>query len=109
MYFCLFPGSVKCQWKTVAGTAKSPEDFIDTTGAVEFASGSRNSTINITIIDNNISELEKTFTVELFNAEGGGMFSKSIYYTLLSAVRYIKYRLPFRLVGVQNICCTIKS
>ena len=69
---------MKCQWKTVALTAKSPEDFIGTTGAVEFASGARNSTINITIIDNNISELEKTFRVELFNAEGGGTLSKSI-------------------------------
>jgi len=75
---------VKCQWKTVAGTAKSPEDFIDSTGAVEFASGSRNSTINIKIIDNNISEREKTFRVDLFNAEGGGMLSKSIHYTLMS-------------------------
>jgi len=70
---------VKCQWKTVAGTAKSSEDFIGSTGAVEFAAGSRNSTINITIIDNNISELEKTFRVELFNAEGGGMLPKSIH------------------------------
>lgn len=70
---------MKCQWKTVAGTAKSPEDFIGSTGAVEFAAGSRNSTINITIIDNNISELEKTFRVELFNAEGGGMLSRSIH------------------------------
>lgn len=100
---------MKCQWKTVAGTAKSPEDFIDSTGAVEFAPGSRNSTVNITIIDNNISELEKTFTVELFNPEGGGMFPKSIYYTLLSAVRCIKYGLALRLMGVRNICCTIKS
>lgn len=75
---------MKCQWKTVAGTAKSPEDFIDSTGAVEFASGSRNSTINIKIIDDNISEREKTFRVDLFNAEGGGMLSKSIHYTLMS-------------------------
>lgn len=73
---------MKCQWKTVADTARSPEDFIDSTGAVEFVSGSRNSTINITIIDNNISELEKTFRVELFNAEGGGSFlSQYNYYT----------------------------
>ena len=75
---------MKCQWKTVAGTAKSPDDFIDSTGAVEFASGSRNSTIDIRIIDNNISELKKTFRVELFNAEGGGMLSNSIHYTLMS-------------------------
>ena len=66
------PGNVKCQWKTTAGTAKSPEDFTGSTGAVEFAAGSRNSTINITIIDDNIPELSKTFRVELFNPEGGG-------------------------------------
>ena len=66
------PGNVKCQWKTVAGTARSPEDYTGSTGAVEFASGSRNSIINITIIDNNIPELSKTFRVELFNPERGG-------------------------------------
>ena len=66
------PGNVKCQWKTTAGTAKSPEDFTGSTGAVEFASGSRNSSINVTIIDDNIPELSKTFRVELFNPEGGG-------------------------------------
>ena len=85
---------MKCQWKTVAGTAKSPEDFIDSTGAVEFASGSRSSTINITIIDNNISELEKTFRVELFNAEGGGMLSKSISFTLMS---------PYQMYSVSSM------
>lgn len=103
---------MKCQWKTVADTARSPEDFIDSTGAVEFASGSRNSTINITIIDNNISELEKTFRVELFNAEGGGMLSKSIQLLHLnvtsSDIRYTKYGLALRLLGVRNICYTIK-
>lgn len=69
------PGNVKCQWKTTAGTAKSPEDFTGSTGAVEFASGSRNSSINVTIIDDNIPELSKTFRVELFNPEGGGRHS----------------------------------
>ena len=39
---------------------------------MEFAAGSRNSTINMTIIDDNIPELSKTFRVELFNPEGGG-------------------------------------
>ena len=66
------PGNVKCQWKTVAGTAKSPEDYTGSTGAVEFAPGSRSSTINITIIDDNAAELSKTFRVELFIPEGGG-------------------------------------
>ena len=66
------PGIVKCQWKTIAGTAHSPEDYTETTGAVQFASGSRSSIINITIVDDNIPELSKTFEVELFNAEGGG-------------------------------------
>ena len=47
---------------------------------MEFAPGSRNSTVNITIIDNNISELEKTFRVELFNAEGGGRSSSILFY-----------------------------
>lgn len=70
----LSTGSVKCQWKTIADTAKTPDDYIDTTGAVEFAPGARNNTIDIRIVDNNISELQKTFRVELFNAEGGGRF-----------------------------------
>ena len=76
---------MKCQWKTIAGTAKSPDDFIDSTGAVEFAPGARSSAVNITIIDNDISELEKTFRVELFNAEGGGRFYNTL--LSLSAVR----------------------
>lgn len=73
-WFFLSKGSVKCQWKTIADTAKTPDDYIDTTGAVEFAPGARNNTIDIRIVDNNISELQKTFRVELFNAEGGGRF-----------------------------------
>ena len=83
MVIIQFSGSVKCQWKTIAGTAKSPDDYIDTTGAVEFASGSQNSTIDIRIVDNNISELQKTFRVELFNAEGGGRFLNVIFYVTM--------------------------
>ena len=67
-----FPGKIKCQWKTSAGTARSPRDYTETTGAVDFAAGARSTSINITIVDNNIAELGKTFTVELFNPEGGG-------------------------------------
>ncbi|PFX17387.1 G-protein coupled receptor 98 [Stylophora pistillata] len=70
-------GSVKCQWKTIAGTAKTPEDYIGSTGAVEFGPGARNSTIDIRIVDNNISELNKTFRVELFSAEGGAELNPS--------------------------------
>ena len=65
-------GNVKCQWKTLPGSAKSPEDYTETTGSVEFPAGSRTTTINITIVDDNVSELSKSFSVELFNAEGGG-------------------------------------
>ncbi|XP_015763361.1 PREDICTED: G-protein coupled receptor 98-like [Acropora digitifera] len=64
-------GKIKCQWKTSAGTARSPQDYTETTGAVEFPAGVRSTSINITIVDNNIAELGKTFTVELFNPEGG--------------------------------------
>ena len=71
-----FSGTVKSQWKTVAGTARSPEDYAETTGAVEFAPGSRGSTINITIMDDNFPDLQKTFSVELFNPEGGGKLVK---------------------------------
>lgn len=73
------PGIVKCQWKTIAGTAHSPEDYTETTGAVQFASGSRSSIINITIVDDDAPELNKTFKVELFNPEGGGKSFKFIF------------------------------
>ena len=72
-----FPGKIKCQWQTAAGTARSPRDYTETTGAVEFAAGSRSTSINITIVDNSIAELGKTFTVELFNPEGGGKYNVS--------------------------------
>ena len=72
------PGIVKCQWKTIAGTARSPEDYTETTGAVQFASGSRSAIVNITIVDDNDPELSKTFKVELFNPEGGGKLNQCL-------------------------------
>ncbi|XP_068693739.1 adhesion G-protein coupled receptor V1-like isoform X3 [Montipora foliosa] len=68
-------GNVKCQWKTLPGSAKSPQDYTETTGSVEFPAGSRTSTINITIVDDNVSELSKSFSVELFNTEGGAQLN----------------------------------
>ena len=104
---------MRCQWRTVADTAKSPEDFIDSTGAVEFVSGSRNSTINIKIVDNNISELEKTFRVDLFNAENGGMLSLTQFITLgCHLVRYTctVYQVwsGLETILVRSVCFTVK-
>ncbi|KAJ8304144.1 hypothetical protein KUTeg_017727 [Tegillarca granosa] len=68
-------GIVSVEWKTVDGTAKSagkvPLDYAAGAGKLTFQNGQLYSYINIAIIDNQIPEGEKTFTVELLNPTGG--------------------------------------
>ncbi|XP_071965307.1 adhesion G-protein coupled receptor V1-like isoform X2 [Antedon mediterranea] len=68
-------GPVAVEWSTLDGTAvsagKDPIDFVGAGGTLTFEDQQRYAYINITIVDNNIPELEKTFRVQLSNPTGG--------------------------------------
>ncbi|XP_033109462.1 adhesion G-protein coupled receptor V1-like [Anneissia japonica] len=68
-------GPVTVEWSTLDGTAvsagKDPIDFIGAGGTLTFEDQQRYAYINVTIVDNNIPELEKTFRVQLSNPTGG--------------------------------------
>lgn len=47
-------------------------DYREDAGTVSLAAGELSTSIDITIIDNNQPELNKTFRVELYDAKNGG-------------------------------------
>ncbi|XP_077988560.1 adhesion G-protein coupled receptor V1-like [Glandiceps talaboti] len=68
-------GSVTVEWRTFDRTAvsagKSPIDFMSAGGELTFEDQQRYAYIDITIMDNNIPELDKMFEVQLSNPGGG--------------------------------------
>ncbi|XP_041376199.1 adhesion G-protein coupled receptor V1-like [Gigantopelta aegis] len=69
-------GQVSVEWRTEDGTAKSegrkiPPDYVGAASSLVFADGQRFAFINITLINNNIPEPDKTFTVQLANPRFG--------------------------------------
>ncbi|XP_063151499.1 adhesion G-protein coupled receptor V1 [Candoia aspera] len=63
-------GTIVAQYRTVALTAFSPQDYQGITGTLEFLPGERYKHILVNITDNSIPELEKAFKVELLNPDG---------------------------------------
>ncbi|XP_007438209.1 G-protein coupled receptor 98, partial [Python bivittatus] len=63
-------GTIVAQYRTVALTAYSPQDYQGITGTLEFLPGERYKHILVNITDNSIPELEKAFKVELLNPDG---------------------------------------
>ncbi|KAK0155883.1 G-protein coupled receptor 98 [Merluccius polli] len=64
-------GRVTVGYRTTPFMASSPEDYEDTEGILDFLPGERLKFITVTIVDNPVPELDKSFRVELFNADGG--------------------------------------
>ncbi|XP_062371958.1 adhesion G-protein coupled receptor V1 [Sardina pilchardus] len=64
-------GEVMVGYRTVPFTAISPGDYKDVNGTLVFKQGERYKHINVTIIDNEVPELEKVFRVELHSPVGG--------------------------------------
>ncbi|XP_039203978.1 adhesion G-protein coupled receptor V1 isoform X8 [Crotalus tigris] len=63
-------GTIVAQYRTVALTAFSPQDYQGITGTLEFLPGERYKHIFVNITDNSLPELEKAFKVELLNPDG---------------------------------------
>ena len=66
------PASV--QYATVPGTATAPDDFIPTSGVLEFAAGQRTALITVPIVgDFNDTEQTERFTVDIANPNGAAL------------------------------------
>ncbi len=59
--------SVTVGYRTRSGTAVSPADFANTTGALTFVAGTMAQTIQVPIVPDLVVEPNERFTVELFN------------------------------------------
>lgn len=53
-------------------TAVKNEDYVDAAGTVSLRAGQLSTSIEISIIDNDKPELNKTFEVLLYDAKNGG-------------------------------------
>ena len=63
-------GTVTADYATRYGTAKSGEDYAAVPGTLTFASGEREKTVSVPILDDVIDEGEEIFTLKLQNAQG---------------------------------------
>lgn len=74
MITILFPqGNIRCSWKLQPLTAIANRDYRDDAGTFSLNAGVLSTNIDLTIIDNNNPELNKTFQVELYDPKNGGM------------------------------------
>lgn len=64
-------GTVRVDYRTVAGTARAKSDYNAASGTLIFQPGVWSQTITITVKSDRTREPDETFTVELFNAVGG--------------------------------------
>lgn len=66
-------GTVTVNYATVNGSATSPAFFTAATGTLSFAEGELSKTISIPIIDNDLGQANKTFTINLSAVTGGAL------------------------------------
>jgi hypothetical protein len=66
-------GTVSVDYRTVAGTARSPSDYYAASGALTFQPGVLSRTITITVKSDRTREPNETFTVELLNVVGASV------------------------------------
>ncbi|XP_021343140.1 uncharacterized protein LOC110443313 isoform X2 [Mizuhopecten yessoensis] len=71
-------GAVKVTWATKDGSAVHGNDFVNTAGAIWFASGEVSRTISIFIISDNIFEKEESFTVSLTSISIGTLTTSTV-------------------------------
>ena len=68
---------ISVEYRTVDGSAVgsgSNKDFIATAGLLSFADGERFQTVSISLVDDSIPELRKSFTLLLSNPSGSELF-----------------------------------
>ncbi|MGI0480657.1 Calx-beta domain-containing protein [Geminocystis sp. CENA526] len=63
--------TVKVQYATANGTAMAGSDYTSTMGTLTFNAGETSKTINVPILNDNISEPDENFTLNLFNPTNG--------------------------------------
>ena len=68
-------GSIRCKYYTTDGSAVAGEDYMETTGDLEFLPGETEKIIEIEILDNDREEPDRVFHVFLSDPEGA-KFSK---------------------------------
>jgi hypothetical protein len=66
-------GTVRVDYRTVAGTARAKSDYTAASGTLPFQPGVWSQTITITVKSDRTREPNETFTVELFNAIGASV------------------------------------
>lgn len=62
---------VSVDYATTAGTAASPDDYVDTSGTVVFPAGTTEAIVDVTINGDTVAESDETFTLELSNPSAG--------------------------------------
>lgn len=71
-------GAVSVQYRTVDGTATSPEDYTTTSGTLDWADNDgSNRVIQIPILEDSLDEGQEEFSVELFGITGNGTLDPS--------------------------------
>jgi hypothetical protein len=70
-------GPVTVAFNTADGTAIAGSDYTATSGTLSFAAGITTQVITVLVIDNEISEADETFTLNLSNAQGATLADTS--------------------------------
>ena len=70
-------GGITVDWSTADGTANAGSDYVADSGSVTLAEGQTSTTINVTLIDDDLTESDETFTVTLTNLVGEALLGSA--------------------------------
>jgi beta-glucanase (GH16 family) len=68
---------IRVEYATADGTAIAGKDYTTATGSINFPVGETVKKIRVNLIDNDLREVEKVFSLALRNASGGATFDRS--------------------------------
>jgi len=74
--------TIKVNYATANGTALSGSDYIATTGVITFSPGQTSKTVAVALIDNNLSEVNETFTLNLTNPSNATVINNQVIGTI---------------------------
>ncbi|MET0289539.1 MAG: Calx-beta domain-containing protein [Pseudoxanthomonas sp.] len=77
-------GGVRVDWTTADGTATAGSDYTAASGTLDIAEGQTSTTVSVSVIDDDITEADETFFLQLSNVVGAVLGRQQVQATIVN-------------------------